>query len=414
MLMPRELRANAAMAVTLGALEGGLMGIIVKTQFDAVAAPSRVNLAVALVAGAPSFANLISLWISGLAEGHSKVRWVAALMAASSLVLILMALVPASLSGLLLLTAGMIAARLCWAGALTLRAAVWRANFPRHVRGRITGWISIIQSLIIASSALAIGAWMNYWPEAWRLAFPLAGLFGLAAALHYLRSPIRQGRRLLREELAARARRSGGHLSAALQVLARDRDFRRYMLTMFLFGSGNLMVVALLVVVLNEQFQMPRFEQVLVASALPLLTLPLFTPLWARRFDAMHIFDFRARQAWVYVAAMLLFMLASLSGQHVLFWAGAIALGAAMAGGNIGWNLGHHDFASDGQSTLYMGIHVSLTGLRGLLAPVVGMGLYQWLESAQPGRGRLALILPFLLMFSGALIFVFLARQRRV
>ena len=35
--MPREVRTNGAMAVALGALEGGLVGVVVKTQFAAVA-----------------------------------------------------------------------------------------------------------------------------------------------------------------------------------------------------------------------------------------------------------------------------------------------------------------------------------------------------------------------------------------
>ena len=66
-LMPREVRTNAAMAVALGALEGGLVGIVVKTQFAEVASAAWVNLAVALVAGAPAFANVVSLWVSGRA-----------------------------------------------------------------------------------------------------------------------------------------------------------------------------------------------------------------------------------------------------------------------------------------------------------------------------------------------------------
>ncbi len=181
-LMPREVSANAAMAVALGALEGGLVGVIVKTQFDGVADPVWVNLAVALVAGAPAFANIASLWISGMAEGRDRTRWVAALKALTALFLILMAFAPIHPAGLVLMTAAMLASRLCWAGVITLRAAIWRANFPRHVRGQITGRITVIYSLIIAVTAAAIGGLMSWWPEAWRIVFPLAGRLGLVAA----------------------------------------------------------------------------------------------------------------------------------------------------------------------------------------------------------------------------------------
>lgn len=412
-LMPREVTANAAMAVALGALEGGLVGVIVKTQFDGVADPVWVNLAVALVAGAPAFANIASLWISSMAEGRDRTRWVAALKALTALFLILMACAPINPGGLVLITAAMLASRLCWAGVITLRAAIWRANFPRHVRGQITGRITVIYSLIIALTAAMIGVLMSWWPEAWRVLFPIAGALGLLAAGRYRRIRIRRGGRLRRQELSQRADRRGGQLRASLQILARDHWYRRYMLTMFAFGSGNLMVIALLVILLTEQFGFGRLSQVMITTTLPLLTLAVFTPIWARRLDAVHILDYRAVQAWTFVLALGLFTLASAVGLHWLFWVGSLALGAAFAGGKLGWNLGHNDFASDDQSTLYMGIHVTLTGIRGLLAPLAGVLVYQALETHLPGLGRWVLVFPFALTLGGAVTFVVLARMRR-
>lgn len=411
--MPREVRTNGAMAVALGALEGGLVGVVVKTQFAAVADAAWVNLCVALVAGSPAFANVVSLWISGMAEGRYKPAWVARLMAVTSAFLILMAFAPTSVLGLVLITVGMIIARLAWAGVITLRAAIWRANFPRQVRARITGWITIIYSLTIAATAAVIGLLMNWWPEAWRLAFPLAGAVGLAAAWRYQATRVRGGRRIQSEELDQRRERSGGQLRAAFDILKSDRWYRRYMITMFAFGSGNLMVIALLVVLLNEQFGFERFQQVMITTALPLIMLSVFTPIWARRLDAVHILDYRARQAWMFVITMLFFLAATIFGLKWLFWVGALSLGMAFAGGKLGWNLGHNDFASDDKSTLYMGIHVTLTGVRGLIAPLLGVGVYQFLESLEDGLGRFVLLFPFLLTLGGAVTFVILARLRR-
>jgi MFS family permease len=413
-LMPREINANATMAVALGALEGGVVGVVVKTQFDGVADPVWVNLAVALVAGAPAFANVVSLWVSGLAEGRDKTAWVSVLMTLTAVFLIIMALAPLTSAGLVLITAAMIVSRLAWAGVITLRAAIWRANFPRHVRGRITGRITVIYSLTIAATAAVIGGVMSWWPDSWRLMFPLAGLLGLLAARRYQRVRIRMGARLRRAEINQRKIRQGGQFRAAVGILASDRWYRRYMLTMFAFGSGNLMVIALLVIVLNEQFGFPRMQQVLITTTLPLLSLAVFTPIWARRLDAVHILDYRARQAWSFVLALGLFTVATIAGQGWLFWVGALALGAAFAGGKLGWNLGHNDFASDDQSTLYMGIHVTLTGVRGLIAPLAGVMVYQYLEYLGAGTGRWVLLLPFSLTLGGAITFVILARLRRV
>jgi hypothetical protein len=185
------------------------------------------------------------------------------------------------------------------------------------------------------------------------------------------------------------------------------------MMTMFAFGSGNLMVIALLVILLNEQFGFARSEQVMVTTALPLIMLSIFTPIWARRLDAVHILDYRARQAWMFVITMLFFLTASILGLKWLFWIGALSLGMAFAGGKLGWNLGHNDFASDDKSTLYMGIHVTLTGIRGLIAPLVGVSVYQLLEAYGTGLGRYVLLFPFTLTLGGAVTFVILARLHR-
>jgi hypothetical protein len=412
-LMPREIWANGTMAVALGALEGGVVGVLVKNEFDGVAPEAWINLAVALVAGAPAFANMASLTISGLAEGRDKTAWVSRLMLLTALALIAMAVMPYSVWGLVGLTVAMITARLAWAGVITLRAAIWRANFPRHVRAQITGRITVIYSMTIALTAAALGGVMSIWPESWRWMFPVAGVLGVFAALRYQRMRIRMGARLRRHEQAQRHERQGGQFRAALGILRADVWFRRYMLTMFAFGSGNLMVIALLVIILNDQFGFAKLSQMLITTSLPLIGVAVFTPIWARRLDATHILDYRARQAWSFVLAIGLFATATILSQAWLFWAGAVSLGAAFAGGKLGWNLGHNDFASDEQSTLYMGIHVTLTGIRGLIAPLSGVMIYQWLESLGAGQGRWVLLVPFTLTLGAAITFVLLARRRR-
>ncbi len=410
-LMPREVQVNALMAVALGALEGGLLGVIVKNGFAGVADGPTINLSVAVVTGAPAFANVASLVFANLAHGRHKTRWVASLMALCALAALMIAVAPVSAAGLVWLVAWMTVARLAWAGVITLRAAIWRANFPRRVRARITGRIAVTYSLLIAATSAGIGVAMEFNAEAWRGMYPVTAVLGLLAAWRYRRFTVRGHGRLLREELASRSGRI--RLRDAVEVLKTDRWYRRYMATMFVFGSGNLMVIALLVVILAEQLGVSRFSQVLITTTLPLLALAALTPVWAKRLDRVHILDYRAFHAWTFVFAMALFVPGAIFGQAWLFWLGAAALGAAFAGGRLGWNLGHNDFASDAHSTLYMSIHVTLTGVRGLIAPLAGVGLYQWLESIGTGNGRFVLLFPFALTLTGATTFVVLARLRR-
>ena len=91
-LVPRELLSWSLIAVAMGALEGGLLGVIVKNQFSGAASPMLVNLSVAVVAGAASFTNLLSFFFASRAMGRGKVQMLARLMLVISACLFAMTL----------------------------------------------------------------------------------------------------------------------------------------------------------------------------------------------------------------------------------------------------------------------------------------------------------------------------------
>lgn len=55
---------------------------------------------------------------------------------------------------------------------------------------------------------------------------------------------------------------------------------------------------------------------------------------------------------------------------------GQAGIGITNGAGSLAWNLGHNEFASAEKASLYMGVHVMLTGLRGCLAPFIGSILF--------------------------------------
>lgn len=400
-------------AVSLGALEGGLLGVIVKNQFAEVTSHTLVNLAVAVVAGAPSFANLFSFLFASLSVGRDKIVLLSQLMIIMGVCLVLMAFPGRSLVGLIMFTAAAVVARTAWSGILTVRAVVWRANYERQWRGQVAARIVQVASLLVAVVSALIGFLMDWHAEAWRLVFPMAGICSLVAAWSYSKTRVRHHRRLMTNE-QHKHQLSGRRLSlgSMLEVLAQNAEFRAYMLAMMIFGSGNLMVVAMLVVIINEQFQISPFNQVLITASLPLLVLCLAIGFWARLLDRRHIFGYRAIHSWNFVAAHGTFAIAVIAHIPELLWPGAVLLGSAYAGGHLGWNLGHNDFSDDANASLYMAIHVSLTGLRGLMMPIFGVVLIGLLESRAAGLGVWAMLLPVALVITGSLLFVWLHHRQ--
>jgi hypothetical protein len=185
------------------------------------------------------------------------------------------------------------------------------------------------------------------------------------------------------------------------------------MFWMSLYGGGSLMMTSQLVVILSDHLHVSSEQQILLLTVVPMLVLPWFVPFWARRFDRNHTVSFRAEQGWGMVGAYGLTTAGVISGWLPLLWAGALLLGAALAGANFGWNLGHRDFAAPGQAQHYMGVHVTLTGLRGMIAPPLGMLCYQGLEALHAGAGRYSILLPTAVTTAGAYGFNRLRNKHR-
>ncbi len=398
----------------LGAIEGGTLGVVVKKTFTGVEGigPVELNLAVALVTAAPNVANLTSFAFAAHAQGKPKVAYIATLQTFTAVFVAAIAAMPEQRWGLWTLCVLATLARITWTGVITLRSAVWRANYPREIRAKIAGNMATVQSLVLALCGWAIGAAMDFSSTSFHILFPALAVLGIAGNILWRRVPMRGEGRMLRAEQTA-PRRSGPQMNPAsvMRVLKQDPPFARFMLWMSVFGLGNLMVSAPLAIVLEEELNATYAQGILVTTVIPLLVMPLAIPFWARRLDRSHVVDFRAVHAWSFVIAAALVFVGAIAHSMAVFYVSGIFLGIGFAGGSLAWNIGHQDFAPPERDAEYMGVHVTLNGMRGLVAPFLAVGLYEWLKDLHAAPW--AFFVCFLVNAVGAWGFVRLRRDRK-
>jgi MFS family permease len=404
-LYRREILPWSLGGFALGLVEGATAAVLVKRGFTGHADPEVLNFAVAFVSGSPAIANMTSFAWANLAHGRGKIRLLVTLLAIFGLVVGLIGLSPRASTGLAVTVLSVIAARVIWAGILTVRSSVWSSNYPRAVLAQVTGRIVIFTAMGMVIAAGLAGIILQTRPELSRWLYALAGAAGLLAAWLYRRMRVRQAFRLQREELAASAASEVFSFRVMRQILRSDPEYRRFMTCLAFYGAGNLMIGAQLVILYSDHLHIPAALQVGILTIVPLLCIPIFTPMWARLFDAGHVIEFRARQCWVLIGAMTVVIVAVFTGAVWLLWLAAVLFGIATAGANLGWNLGHNDFASLGKVQQYMGVNVTLTGMRGLIAPPLGVAVYTGLERFHAGAGRFALVLPIAMTLTGAIGF---------
>ena len=84
----------------------------------------------------------------------------------------------------------------------------------------------------------------------------LAALCGVLAALRYRAVRVRREYRLLADEIGSAHVSGPFSLVILREILESDAPFRRYMFWMSLYGSGNLMMTAQLVVLFSDRLQL--------------------------------------------------------------------------------------------------------------------------------------------------------------
>jgi len=162
-----------------------------------------------------------------------------------------------------------------------------------------------------------------------------------------------------------------------------DKVFRWLLSSWMLMGFGNLLMLPLRVEFLaNPRYGIMMSPAViaLVVSMIPSLTNLLCARLWGRLFDQMNFFLLRIILNGFFVAAIsAFFLLGGMTG----FVLGGFFFGMAASGGNVAWSLWVTKVAKPELVADYMGVHSFLTGVRGLLAPLLGFYLIDWFEMRQ-------------------------------
>ena len=439
----REVRSALTFPLAAALAEGTFTGVVASKYFGGG------MLLIAVITAAPMFGNILALLWSELAEGRAKIPFINLLqigvVAAMALVGLTYFIDDPALAGWTF--AGLvIVARVLASGIITLRSAVWRMNFPRVLRGQIIARVNGIYNLVLAAAVLVSAAVLDGHPGLYAVVYPVIALISLLGVREYARIRVRGEGAVLRrlravpaaasETLADGAtldyarvdrinpgvgplRRLGGRMRDALALLKSDRVFREYQWWQFLLGASFMMMFPTLIYVVSSEMTDPTTQYVLavvVLQALPMITGVVFLQVWAPAFDRVDLFTFRV---WIGAVALVthgLILTGAVTGQLWVVALGTFSVGVSMGGGQLAWQLGQNAFATKANVGTYMGLHVMLTGLRGMFVPFVGVGLYRLLDRSEvlgDHSGRWVFAVPVALCLTSLFGYLSMARRYR-
>ncbi len=379
----QEAVGNTLWSIMITTVEGGITGVIAQKAF-----PDTPSWVIATVTAAPAFSNITSFIWAYLSSGQQTVRNLVRLQWGVLALVGLIIILPLNAFGLYAFTAAVVASRMLLTGTITLRSVLWRANYPRSDRARITGKIITLQVIYQCGLSFILGSLMDYNEQSFRFAYALAIALGVIGSntlgLMRVRRPwtVQPGKEVqeatdggswMPRTMVVNWARTLGDIT---RVLRDDSAFRGYMVCMFILGISNLAVMAPLIKFGADELNLSYMWAIALLQVVPQCLMPLAIPIWARLLDRVHIIRFRSIHGWFFVAAHIVTFYAAAHYSVGLLAIAQLIRGFAFGGGALAWNIGHNDFASPRQANIYMTTHVTLTGLRGIIGAYIGILLY--------------------------------------
>lgn len=378
----REQLYELSMPVAVSLMEGGFVAVVAAKAFEA---PPWV---IAVISAAPMFGNLSSFFWNRIAAGRPKVPMATVLQILVLLCVAAIAFSPRSDWGTRVLLFSVVASRLLISGIVTVRSVAWSLNYDRALRARITGRLQALSSLTLVLTTGLGAMLLDAHPESFRLLYGGGVLVGCLGVWAF--SGVRLVGEKRQQVLERRDQRDGSGRSGFFAILAADRDYARYQWYQFTSGFAAMMLEPPIVYLVSRQIGASYLYSIAVVMVIPFLLNLLLIPWWARLLDREHVAEFRARQNALWVLGVLVMFWGAFTLSLAWLAAGRLLTSVVNAGGTLAWQLGHNDFAPREQLSAYMGIHVTLTGVRGAFAPFLGMALYLgWGSTWLPGGGAL-------------------------
>lgn len=398
-----EFRHLSAWSFVAGLVEGQFAGVVAAKSFNAS------ELLIAIASATPMVANLSSLAWGLLCTGRPKIPLLVfcAIGVATSIAAV--GLIPPGTPGALPFVIVMAVAQVMLVGVVTIRTAIWKANYPVSLRGQITARLQRLRMMISVIAVLVAAEISDWDPTAYRILFPAGAALGVIGIFFARRIRIRRektevnrwthhGPTSASDQSAIDANRWVrpavlGLFKQMYRVLTSDRRFAVYCIAQFLLGFGNLMTIAVVISLITRDLPLDDDSGYWVGTALvvaiPNLLVMISVTRWGALFDRVGVLRMRMWNVACWLASLIFGCFACLVIVYrdrigtsflpiavVLLGFRAIGYGLGMGGGALAWNLGHLHFAKPEQAEIYMGIHVTLTGVRGLTAPLLGIWLW--------------------------------------
>jgi MFS family permease len=258
--------------------------------------------------------------------------------------------------------------------------SIYQKNIEPQRRGKVYGYTMSLGMLVTVVFTFMAGRVLDVDEQMFRLILVITAGAGFIASL--LLSLIKiKNNPVETDALSLRFHeRMLDPLKRSLHVLKTNKPFASFERDFSIYGMGFIMMQPVLPIFLVDTLKLSYTGNFLAKGVISQLPMLFLSPWLGKWHDRLHPFRFIS----VFFGLLALFpALILLSGALVSYHLLAVSIvyiafgvfGVAMTGINIAWNMSSIFFAGKDDASMYQSVHVTMTGIRGILAPLLGLAL---------------------------------------
>jgi len=169
-------------------------------------------------------------------------------------------------------------------------------------------------------------------------------------------------------------------LFRTIRLLKENKAFAAFERNFSIYGMGFIIMTPVIPIYLVNHLKLSYTTNFLAKGIISQVGLLLLSPYLGRLHDRIHPFRFISIAFGMLVAFPVMIIISSLFVNVGFVAVGLVFIaylmfGIAMAAVNISWNMSSIYFAGNDEAAMYQSVHVTMTGIRGIIAPVLGFVL---------------------------------------
>ena len=359
------------------------IGQIFSNLGGALLAPAIIQLIILKIFSGPDWLSpaIVSLSMLGLIAGGAigkflatrrRIPYIIASRLGISAFMISVACLPISTSSMWIIMGLLVPAFIIQSVVINIQSGIWQSNYPPSCRGKIISKILTFKIICLAVGAQVSTEFLDKFPNSYPYIYILAAIFFILSARSYSKIRIRREKSILAHTNTIKV----GFIEQ-FKIVSKDKHYVRYLILQMLSGISVLSVRGIWVPQIKETFEITLAAGTFAIFTSKSMLNVIFAPISGHIFDRLGTMRFRVINTLIWVTSTILLGLGLYLSQFWLIIAGYCVVGIANATGSLVWNIGHTRFAPKGRGQIYMGVHQSLTGLRGVAAPVLGFYLFE-------------------------------------